>query len=102
MHTLDTVMNYLNAKIAFSRSDLFYRIFSAGLLLQPLAIWLQAVKAWRSDSLEGLSVWTFVAFVVLQIIGMLYGIRVKEPVILAAMSASFCASLTILAAFLIR
>lgn len=102
MYTITYLMDYLHGKLPFCRSDLFYRIFSAGLLLQPFAIWAQAIKAWRVDSLEGLSLPTFLAFAFLQTIGMLYGIRIREPAIFAAMGVSFLASCTILLAFLIQ
>jgi len=97
-----SLVEKLNKDIPFFSGKVFYTIFSFGILLQPLAVWSQAIKAWTTENIGGISLTTFSIMLILQLIGTGYGIMVKEPVVFCAMSISILGSLTIIMAILMR
>jgi len=95
-------MELLNQKCTFVNGNIFYLLFSIGVVVNPCAVWLQAYKAWTAASTEGISLLTFIAILCLQVVGAGYAIRIKEPILFVAMTLSFLGSTAIVAAILIR
>lgn len=99
---LQEYVEFLNEKLPFFSSRMFYVVFSVAVIANPIAVWSQAIKAWTAASTEGISLFTFVIMLTMQFLGTGYGIRKKEPIICLAMLVSFLGSLVIIAAILIR
>jgi len=95
-------VEYLHETLTFFRSPLFYTIFTIAIVGQPIAVWLQAIKAWRADSVEGISLPTFITMLCLQTLAMGYGIREIEPAIFYPMFVSFFGSIAIILAIVVR
>jgi hypothetical protein len=96
------VVGWLNARCTFCNGRMFYLVFVVSVVFNPVASWMQAYKAWTVLDISGISFTSFFILFVLQSIGVLYGIRIKEPALFLSMSFSFFGSLTILLAKLVR
>lgn len=96
------MMNWLNERLSFVNSKAFYWVFSGAILLNPIAVWTQAIKAWTVASTEGISGTTFMVMLLLQLLASGYSIRIKEPVMLGAMGTSAVGAVTILLALALR
>lgn len=75
-------------------------VFGAGLFLNAALFVPQALRLWRTQRAEGVSLSTFAGFNALQITGVLQGYFQRDLALMIGMAASLltCGSVTLLAA----
>ena len=96
------LMIWLNARCSFCNGQPFYWIFVVSVVFNPVASWSQAYRAWTVSDVSAISFNAFAILLVLQGIGVLYGIRIKEPALFFSMLFSSFGSFTILLAVIVR
>lgn len=92
----------LRVKLPFVTGKKFYAIFSTLVAIQPIAIWLQTYQAWTSTTTEGISGMTFLVFLILQVVTVLYAIREQLLPIFVVMILSSFGSIGIILAVCVR
>jgi len=95
-------LGVLDSKCSFLHTAWFDYVIWVGMLFQPLAIWMQAIKAWTAPSIDGISVIMFVMLVVLQSSGTLRAIKRTDPILFIAMLGALLGSLLTLVALFTR
>lgn len=96
------LMERLHSSFPVFSTSWFYTVSALGVMANPVAIWVQAYKAWKAESVAGLSAITFVIICSLQLLTAGYAIGIQDLIIMVVMLLSALGSIAVLTAILWR